>query len=310
LERRIKVKSFRLLCLSLLLCLVFPILSYADQLEDANRAIESKDFIKACELLRPLAEENNAEAQFLLGTMYVKGQGVEMDVSQGLSLIMKAASQGYEEARISALSLCSNLARQGDTGAMYNMGYMCLNGWGGEQDANECIKWLETAAEYGHVRSAKVLSGIYSKGKFGITPDEEKASYWSNLPAAFADGINGEWEGTTPAGPGVQPVTLKFNLEADGNNLKGTVSSDKEMTLRRITDGKIEGNNVSFVFNSSAFDMSGKLVDYNYTGVLSGNVLILTYTSEMSDSRNRGPYMGPDRGGESVPVSFIAKRVL
>ena len=79
------MKSCRLLCLSLLLFFVSPILSYADQLEDAKAAIQNEDFIKASELLRPLAEENGAEAQFLLGSLYVNGQGVEKDDTEGLS---------------------------------------------------------------------------------------------------------------------------------------------------------------------------------------------------------------------------------
>jgi TPR repeat protein len=189
LKRRIKVKLCRLLCFSLLLCSVFPVLSYADQLEDAKAAIQNEDFKKASELLRPLAEENNAEAQFLLGSLYINGQGVKEDDTEGLSWVMKAARQGYDEARLSALSICLDLANQGDATAMYNVGYMCLEGWGGEQDTNVCIEWLETAAKSGHVRSAKVLSGIYEEGKFGIPPDERKASYWSNF-AAFLAGID------------------------------------------------------------------------------------------------------------------------
>lgn len=103
---------------------------------------------------------------------------------------MRAARQGYGQARLRALSICLDLANQGDVTSMYNLGYMCLEGWGGEQDINICIAWLETAAKFGHVRSAKVLSEIYLEGKFGITPDEEKASYWSNIPAAFGNDID------------------------------------------------------------------------------------------------------------------------
>ncbi len=95
-----------------------------------------------------------------------------------------------------ALNLCLELGKQGDATAIYNVGYMCLNGWGGEQDPNDCIQWLETAAKLGHIRSATVLSPIYTKGSFGITPDKEKASYWSDMAAAFAAGIDGTWTGT------------------------------------------------------------------------------------------------------------------
>ena len=67
---------FRPVFMSFLLCVVFPFISNADQLEDANTAIESKDYKKAFELFQPLAEEGNAEAQTRLGALYVNGQGV------------------------------------------------------------------------------------------------------------------------------------------------------------------------------------------------------------------------------------------
>ena len=120
------MKSSRLLCLSLLFCFVFPILSYADQLEDAKAAIQNEDFNKSYELLLPLAEENNAEAQFLLGSLYINGQGVEKDDTKGCSWIMKSARQGYDQARLHAFNIYFELASRGDASAMYNLGYMCL----------------------------------------------------------------------------------------------------------------------------------------------------------------------------------------
>ena len=146
---------------SLLLCLAFPLISNADQLEDAKAAIKNEDFKKAHELLLPFAEENNTEAQILLGALYVNGQGVEKDFNKGLSMIMKAATRGYKPARLLAFKLCMDLGKQGDTAAMYNVGYMCLNSWGGEYDTNVCLKWLENAGKMGHEKSAKILARIY-----------------------------------------------------------------------------------------------------------------------------------------------------
>ena len=202
------MKSYRLLGFSLLLCFVFPMSSYADQLGDAKTAIQNEDFTKAFELLNPLAEENNAEALFLLGSLYINGDGVEKDDTKGLSWIMKSARQGYDQARLRALSIYFELANQGDASAMYNLGVMCLHGWGGEQDPDIGIGWLESAAKNGHVRSAKVLSGIYAEGKFGITPDEDKATFWSNLPVESASGIDGTSSREAPVqgGPATEPT--------------------------------------------------------------------------------------------------------
>jgi uncharacterized protein len=188
------MKLFRFLCFSFLFCFVVPVLSYADPLDDAKTALQNEDFEKAFELLGPLAEENHAEAQFLLGSLYINGQGVEKDDTKGLSWIMKAARQGFDQARLGAFSIYLELAGLGDASAMYNLGYMYLHGWGEEQDTDAGIGWLGSAAKNGHVRSAEVLSGIYAEGKFGITPDEYKASFWSNLRAEFSAGIDGSLE--------------------------------------------------------------------------------------------------------------------
>lgn len=175
------MKLIKLFLFIFILCLVFPVASKADQYEDATRAFADKDYKKATELLSALTEENNLAAKTLLGTMYFKGEGIDRDINKGLAMIMDAASQGYAQARFISVALNKEIADLGDVKAMYNMGYMCLKGWGGEHDSGQCIRWLEIAAGQGHEKSAKILSQIYSKGKFGIAPDADKASYWSNM---------------------------------------------------------------------------------------------------------------------------------
>jgi hypothetical protein len=295
------MKLNRLLLFSLLLCFVFPILSNADQLEDAKAAIESEDFEKAYELLCPLAEESNPEAQTILGTLYINGQGVEKDDTKGLSWIMKAATQGYEAARVRAFNLCLELGKQGDAVAIYNVGYMCLNGWGGEQDTNDCIELLKTAAILGHIRSANVLSQIYTKGSFGITPDKEKASYFSNLATAFAAGIGGTWTGTFSGGMGGQPMTVTYNFKGDGGTLTGTVSGGPGQWIP-IKDGKIDGTNISFAVDVEFNEMKWT---NKYTGVLLGDELKLSFTTEMGGG---GGFGGPG-GGAPPQTTFIAKRI-
>jgi hypothetical protein len=285
------MKLNRILLFSLSLCFVFPVWSNADPLEDAKAAIQNENYKKAFELLSPLAEEGNAEAQTRLGALYVNGQGVEEDITKGLSWIMKAGSQGFEAARMHAYNLCVDLANQGNVSAIYNVGYMCLNGWIQQQVPNKCIAWLETAAKLGHIRSASELSKIYTKGLFGITPDEEKASYWSNLAAAFAAGVDGKWTGTIPSGWG--PMQHTYDFKADGDTLTGTVHLGGPGGSNTIKDGKIEGTNISFVVET---EFNRIRTTYKYTGVLLGNELKLSYTTKMG------------RNPESPPQTFIAKR--
>jgi hypothetical protein len=132
---------------------------------------------------------------------------------------------------------------------MYNLGYMCLHGWGGEHNPDVGIGWLENAAKNGHDRSAKVLSGIYAEGKFGITPDEDKASFWSNLPVEFATSIDGTWnrEATVQGGP---PTGYNFDGDAQEYILDdiivkgGSILSSLRMEIVRVEDLKFE------IFNS------------------------------------------------------------
>ena len=48
--------------------------------EDALAAYDRGDYATALRLMRPLAEQGNARAQFNLGVMYTKGQGVPQGI--------------------------------------------------------------------------------------------------------------------------------------------------------------------------------------------------------------------------------------
>jgi len=50
---------------------------FADDFQDATDAYERKDYETAYKLILPLAEQGYAEAQYNLGIMYSKGQGVQ-----------------------------------------------------------------------------------------------------------------------------------------------------------------------------------------------------------------------------------------
>ena len=187
----------------------------AVQLENAVTVIKNGDFKKACELLLPLAENNNAQAQALLGTLYVNGQGVKKDITRGMSLIMKAAKQGFKPARVKAFNLNEILGKQGNTAAMFNAGYMCLKGWAGEQETDACLNRLQTAGKLGHQKASYMLARIYREGMFGVTPDEEKAAYWKNLATAISKGIDGKWEGVISFGVSSAGKMAVFSKYAD-----------------------------------------------------------------------------------------------
>ena len=99
----------------------------ADSFEDADSAIQRGDYTWAARLFRSLAEQGNAPAQFNLGGMYAKGQGVPQDYQEALKWLRKAADQG-------------------DAGGQYNLGVMYEKGQGVPQDFVRAHLWLNIAA--------------------------------------------------------------------------------------------------------------------------------------------------------------------
>ena len=97
------------------------------------------------------------------------------------------------------------------------------------------------------------------------------------VSVSFAQGINGTWKGQRPGRDGaMMDVTFKF--VADGEKLTGTTTMrDNEVP---ISDGKITGNDVSFVVK---MERGGNTMVMKYTGTLSGDELKLKSTREGSD---------------------------
>src|SRR5262245_47639467 len=71
----------------------------AGAFEDATAAYPRGDYAKAMELIRPLAEQGDARAQFNLGTIYYNGQGTREDLPEAAKWFGMAAEQGDMEAQ-------------------------------------------------------------------------------------------------------------------------------------------------------------------------------------------------------------------
>ncbi len=163
-------------------------------LEEGNAAYVRGDFATAERLLRPLAEQGNATAQFDLGGMYNRGQGVPQDYAQALTWYRKAADQGDARAQnglgdlyfdgngvpqdyAAALTWYRKSADQGHASGEYNLGAMYENGQGVTQDDAEALKWYRLAADQGHGRAQVELGTIYENGQ-GAPQDYGEALKW------------------------------------------------------------------------------------------------------------------------------------
>ena len=74
-------------------------------------AFESGDYKKALSIFRPLAEANDANAQFYMGWMYDEGNGVTENDQEALKWYEKSAKNGNESAEKAVMLLQDNLSK-------------------------------------------------------------------------------------------------------------------------------------------------------------------------------------------------------
>ncbi len=67
--------------------------------DEGLAAYQRGDYATAIRELRPLAKQGNAQAQYALGIMYNKGEGVPQDYAAAVKWYRKAAEQGHATAQ-------------------------------------------------------------------------------------------------------------------------------------------------------------------------------------------------------------------
>lgn len=128
---------------------------------DALAAYQTGNYREAVRLFRPLAERGDPEAQYYLGYMYEKGQGVAKDHERMRTWYQRSADNNYAKAQ-------------------YKVAVGYAFGLGGlPQSDEDATKWLHQSAANGYRRAQKVLGRAYAEGRFGLPRDAKLAEYWS-----------------------------------------------------------------------------------------------------------------------------------
>jgi uncharacterized protein len=135
----------------------------AGPFEDAKAAHDRGDYATALRLVRPLAEQGNADAQYNLGVMYDHGTGVAQDYREAMKWYRLAAAQG-------------------NPAAQHGLGFMYVYGRGVSQDYKEASKWFRLAAVRRHTTSQYALGSLYLHG-YGVPQDYAEAAKWFHLAA-------------------------------------------------------------------------------------------------------------------------------
>ncbi len=97
------------------------------------------------------------------------------------------------------------------------------------------------------------------------------------LTLAWAADVNGKWVAQVPGRDG-QARETTFTFKVEGAKLTGTVSGRQGETP--ISDGKIDGDNISFTRSLSA---GGNEIKINYKGKVSGDEIKFTVTRDGAD---------------------------
>ncbi|MCK9283264.1 MAG: sel1 repeat family protein [Rhodocyclaceae bacterium] len=171
--------------LLLVALLVLPLTATADSLKEALQAYETGHYSQAIQLLTPLANQSNSQAQFRLGMMYYHGQGVPEDEKLAVYWLKNAATHGYIDAMFElgnayllgnqAAKLVSDPDREaalwyfqaasaGHAEAQYHLGLLFLAGKGVIESRKDAVVWFKKAAALGHVE-AKRAAGRIEGGK-------------------------------------------------------------------------------------------------------------------------------------------------
>jgi hypothetical protein len=152
------------------------------------------------EELKERAKKGDAEAQYLIGSMYRWGDdGVPEDPIEAMGWYGLAAKQGHAKAQYSlgviyeegeivlfqseeAIRWYKLAAEQGHADAQYNLGVIYDEGELVPQDCEEAIRWYKLAADQGYADAQYNLGVLYDNG-YGTHQDYEEAAKWYKLAA-------------------------------------------------------------------------------------------------------------------------------
>jgi len=131
--------------LGFLLLSLAAISTHAEDLEDAVEAMRVGDFAEAYCIMRPLAEDGDADAQYNIGWMYLNGYGLRINDSLALEWWQKAAAQGHSDASFSI-------------GMLYSLGE-------GEvpKNSDKAIDYYLIAADAGHEDAVAILKNMLQR---------------------------------------------------------------------------------------------------------------------------------------------------
>jgi uncharacterized protein len=125
---------------------------FATELEDAVLAMREGNFAEAYCIMRPLAEQGDADAQYNIGWMYLNGYGLKVNDSLALEWWTRAAEQGHVDAHFSI-------------GMLYSLGENEV-----KKDPQKAIDHYLVAAREGNDDAIAILKSMIVRNDKSIRP--------------------------------------------------------------------------------------------------------------------------------------------
>ena len=151
---------------ALLIATLFFVCSvFAGDMEEADAAMDKKDYVAALSKYKAAATKGDAFGQLQVGNFYYTGRyGVRQNYSEAIKWYRMAAAQGYADGQ-------------------FNLGGMYEYGEGVLQDYLEAVRYYRLAAWQGLPIAQSSLGSMYWEGK-GVNHDLVRAHMWMNLAAS------------------------------------------------------------------------------------------------------------------------------
>lgn len=302
----------------LIFTFLFPLIAKGDDIKLGLEAAANNDFQTAFDLWYPLANSNNADAQILMGKLYLGGHGVDEDFEIAESWFLKAAEQGVGYAQLKLANLYSDenyhnrnllkarhwfhqAAIQGSDEAQYSLGWMYFYGIGGPEDHNEGLKWLRKAADQENSLAYYLLGEAYFYG-LGVSEDAREARQWYLKAAEKGDddgqfslgflllnGIGGDKD---------PPSAIKW--------LKKAAEQDNSQALYHLGRSYLIGNGVEVDFKE-AESLLKKAADYEIgeACTLIGAMYLFGIGVDQSDTKALSWYNKGHEFGEESSLNML-----
>lgn len=136
---------------------------FADNsLGEGMAAYKRQDYAKALEIIKPMAEKGDAEAQKMLGIMYGLGHGVEQNEPEALEWLTLAARGGNVESQEAVAAVAIREFHEKRERV---------------EGKQEKIRWITASAERGNAEAMNMLGMLYSSGN-GLPMTTIEAEKW------------------------------------------------------------------------------------------------------------------------------------